>query len=110
MKNNNERKVLIIDDCRADLTLLKVHLQKMNLQSLLAQDAESGIEMAHAEQPDLILLDIMMPKVDGFQACRRLKADIRTASIPVIFVSSNDQCCDKPAALQVLVAWARFHN
>ena len=99
VKSEKTRKILAIDDSPIDLALLKVHLEKMGLTALLTRDAKMGIEMAVNEQPDLILLDVVMPDIDGFELCRRLKTDNRTSSIPVIFISANNQPCDKSAGL-----------
>lgn len=95
MKNNKLRKVLAIDDNPTDLALLKAHLKKMGLAALVTQDAKSGIEIAINQQPDLILLDVVMPDINGFEVCRRLKADTRTSSIPVMFISANEQSRNK---------------
>lgn len=99
IKRNKSRKVLAIDDSPIDLALLKVHLQKMGLTALLTQDAKMGVEMAISEQPDLILLDVVMPDISGFEVCKKLKADARTSDIPIIFISANDQPCNKSAGL-----------
>lgn len=101
-KNSNEpRKVLAIDDNPIDLALLKVHLQKMGLDVLLTHDAKTGIEMAVSEQPDLILLDVVMPGMDGFETCKKLKGNVHTSSIPIIFISANEEPCDKIAGLNI---------
>ncbi len=101
MKSNKLRKVLAVDDSPTDLALLKVHLQKMGLTALLTQNAKMGIAMALSEHPDLILLDVLMPELDGFEVCRRLKADVRTSSIPVIFLSGNKPSDNKIAGLEL---------
>ena len=101
MENHKPRKVLVIDDSPTDLALLKAYLQEMGFITLLAQDAETGMGMALGEHPDLILLDVVMPGIDGFEVCRKLKDDSRTCEIPVIFVSANEQSCDKVAGLKL---------
>ncbi|MCF7957344.1 MAG: diguanylate cyclase [Phycisphaerae bacterium] len=95
------RKILAIDDNPTNLALLKVHVGQMGMAILLASNACEGIEMALNEKPDLILLDIMMPEIDGFEVCKRLKADLRTADIPIIFVSAKDQTADKIKGLEL---------
>jgi diguanylate cyclase (GGDEF)-like protein/putative nucleotidyltransferase with HDIG domain len=95
------RRILVIDDSAADIILLKKHLQRMGLDVLSAEDGLQGMETALAEHPDVILLDIMMPGIDGFEVCKRLKADTVTSAIPVVFVSAKDQSCDKIAGLNV---------
>jgi diguanylate cyclase (GGDEF)-like protein len=101
MKTRRQRKVLVIDDSQANLILLKAHLGSMGLDALLAESAADGIRTAVEQKPDIILLDVMMPEIDGFEICRQLKADVRTSSIPVIFVSARDQSEDKVSGLKL---------
>jgi diguanylate cyclase (GGDEF)-like protein len=101
MKTRRQRKVLVIDDSQPNLVLLKAHLNSMGLIALLADNAKDGIAIANEQRPDIILLDVMMPEIDGFETCRRLKADVRTSSIPVIFVSARDQSEDKIGGLKL---------
>ncbi len=82
-------KVLCIDDDRLILHLLATLLQAKGYLPLTARDGPSGIETAKRERPILILLDIMMPGMDGFEVCRRLKADAQTRTIPVIILTST---------------------
>ena len=89
MKNEKQRKVLAIDDDPTNLAVLRSLLGKMDYIPLLEQTPEKGLELALREQPDIILLDIMMPGIDGYEVCRRLKVDPRTATIPVIFLSAK---------------------
>lgn len=96
-----QRKILVIDDSQPNLILLKAHLNSMGLVALLADNAIEGIAIAVEQKPDIILLDVMMPDIDGFEACRRLKADVRTSSIPIIFVSAKDQSEDKISGLKL---------
>lgn len=84
-------KVLIVDDSQINITLLKGNLKKMGLQSIPATDGKSALKLARSEKPDIILLDVMMPDMNGFEVCQKLKSDHRTNSIPVIFISAKDQ-------------------
>jgi len=95
------RKVLAIDDNRTNLALLKVHLSRMGLEVIMEEDGHKGPEVAVREQPDLILLDIMMPGIDGYEVCRRLKAGKSTSAIPIIFVSTKDSTPDKIMGLEL---------
>ncbi|MBN1766066.1 MAG: diguanylate cyclase [Sedimentisphaerales bacterium] len=95
------RKILAIDDNKTNLALLRVHLQQLGLTSIMADNARDGIELAIKEEPDVILLDIMMPDMDGFEACKKLKAEPRTEGIPVIFVSAKNTAEDKIAGLEM---------
>jgi len=94
MKTEKQRTVLVIDDDPTNLAVLRALLRKMDFIPWLEQTPEEGIDLALQEQPDLILLDIMMPSIDGYEVCRRLKADPRTATIPVIFLSAKCESDD----------------
>ncbi len=101
MRKNGNGKVLVVDDNQTNLVLVQAHLKNMGLEAILADNAIDGINAAIEHQPDVILLDIMMPDIDGFEACKRLKSDIRTASIPIIFVTAKDQSEDKISGLKL---------
>ncbi|MEI8189415.1 MAG: HD domain-containing phosphohydrolase, partial [candidate division NC10 bacterium] len=86
----NDLKILAIDDNRDNLTVLKaVVLDRLpGTRLLTALDGPKGLELARAEDPDVILLDIVMPGMDGFEVCRRLKAGERLQAIPVVFLTA----------------------
>jgi putative two-component system response regulator len=86
MQSNNLQKILIVDDEPADRILLRKILSK-NYVIAEASDGEEAADLAHSEKPDLILMDIMMPKVDGYNACYRIKQDPLTAEIPVVMLT-----------------------
>ena len=79
--------ILIIDDDPGSLAVVSEYLEKHHITVLIAEDGESGLERADYAQPDLILLDIMMPGMDGYETCRRLKEMESTRDIPVIFMT-----------------------
>jgi PAS domain S-box-containing protein len=79
--------ILIIDDEPANLRVMSNYLENFDLEVLIARDGEAGLQKAQYGQPDLILLDVLMPGIDGFETCRRLKADETTQDIPVIFLT-----------------------
>jgi len=87
--------ILIVDDTPANLRLLARVLEEHKLRVLVAQDGEEGLYRAQREQPNLILLDVMMPGIDGFETCRRLKQFDETCDIPVIFMSALSDHTDK---------------
>ena len=84
-------KALVIDDNADIRTIVCAVLQSANLglTVLTAQDGIEGIELATNERPDIVILDISMPDVDGFEVCRRLRADERTADVPVLMLTAN---------------------
>ncbi|NOQ80936.1 MAG: response regulator [Methylophaga sp.] len=87
--------ILIADDSPTELYVLKKMLDKHNHQVITAEDGEQAVEVTRNEMPDLILMDVVMPKLNGFQATRRLSKDPATQDIPVIIVSSKNQETDK---------------
>ncbi|WP_437579935.1 ATP-binding protein [Sorangium sp. So ce887] len=87
--------ILIVDDVPANLTVLMDHLECMGHQVLIAEDSEEALERARLMQPDLILLDVVMPDIDGFETCRRLKAAESTRDIPVLFMTCLSDAADK---------------
>lgn len=92
---SNSGTVLIVDDTPANITVLLSYLNSEGYTALVASDGESAIEQARYARPDLILLDIIMPGIDGFETCQRLKADAKTRDIPVIFLSALSETIDK---------------
>ena len=88
-------RVLVIDDSPTIVALLKRMLQQNQLVVLEAFDAESGIEIARREVPDLIFLDIVLPGMDGFNALRTLRRDPITKHLPIIMISGNAQATEQ---------------
>jgi DNA-binding response OmpR family regulator len=88
-------RVLIIDDSATIVALLRRMLRQNELATLEAGDAESGIELARAERPDLIFLDIVLPGMNGFAALRNLRKEPATRDIPVIMISGNEQATEQ---------------
>jgi diguanylate cyclase (GGDEF)-like protein/PAS domain S-box-containing protein len=93
--------VLIVDDTPDNLTLLSRILSSGRYSVKLANSGKSAIDMAIEIVPDLILLDVSMPEMDGFETCEKLKADDRTSQIPVIFISALDRTEDKVRGFKV---------
>jgi CheY-like chemotaxis protein len=87
-------RILICDDDPAILRVLQVNLEVEGYETLLAHHGEEALAIAIAEKPDLIILDIMMPRMDGYQTCDALKADPETKGIPVVFLSAKAQDSD----------------
>lgn len=86
--NQAPKTILVIDDTPDILKVLKRQLEHWGFRALVASSGEEGLAMAQAEHPDLILLDILMPRMKGREACTRLKANPATAGIPVIFLTA----------------------
>ena len=92
--------VLVIDDTPANLSLLN-NLLRAHYRVKLANCARRGLELAIDKQPDLILLDIMMPDMDGYDVCRRLKANAASAKIPVIFLTAKTDTADEEQGFEL---------
>lgn len=90
----SDTRALLIDDSPTIVFALKKILQSAGFITLDAADAESGIEVARVELPDLIFLDIILPNANGFAALRTLRRDPATAHIPVIMISGNEQATE----------------
>ncbi len=95
MNETNNGTVLIVDDTPTNLEVLQEVLANANYEVLVAIDGESAIEQVNYARPDIILLDVMMPGLDGFETCRRLKDNPETNSIPVIFMTALSETSDK---------------
>lgn len=97
--NNARQKLLIVDDTPANIQILHQIFQS-EYDIFFSTSGAGGIEVAKREQPDIVLLDIMMPEMDGYETCRILKADPTTASIPVIFVTAMGEEEDEAKGLE----------
>lgn len=93
--------VLIVDDTPANIGVIAGNLEERGYRVLVAQDGEEGLQRAEFVQPDLILLDVMMPQMDGFEVCRRLKKQVNTRDIPVIFMTARAEIEDKVNGFKV---------
>jgi len=87
--------ILVVEDEPKSLKLIRDLLQVSGYKTIEATDGEKGVELAKAKKPDLILMDIMMPKMDGYTACREIKMDKATKAIPVVMLTFLDQELNK---------------
>lgn len=92
---SSQNTILIIDDLPDNLLMLFDLLTKQNFKVLAAKNGPKGLQSAEFAQPELILLDVMMPGMDGFEVCQKLKADEKTRDIPVIFMTALTEIVDK---------------
>jgi CheY-like chemotaxis protein len=95
-----DRRILIVEDTPENRKLFRAVLRLDGAEVLEASSAQQGIEIAGRELPDLILMDIQMPGVDGLEATRRLRADARTSSIPIIAVTASVMERDRHQTLE----------
>jgi two-component system sensor histidine kinase ChiS len=99
--NNETEAILLVDDNPTNLQLLFETLDGRGYKLLIAKDGKTALSIARKAGPNLILLDIMMPEIDGYEVCRQLKADPATAEIPVIFLSALTDTKDKVQGLDL---------
>jgi len=88
-------KILIVDDERDIVETLVFMLKQKGYECIFANDGEEGLKLAKEEEPDLIILDVMMPKINGYKICRLLKYDARYKKIPIIMITARGQEQDK---------------
>ncbi len=93
-------RILIVEDNAMNLDMLSRRLARRGHTILTAGDGRSGIDTARAEQPELILMDLSLPEIDGWEATRRLKADAATAAIPVIALTAHAMDGDREKAVE----------
>lgn len=89
------RKILIVDDEPYILNILDFSLDAEGYRVLQASDGEEAMRMAQEQTPDLVVMDVMMPRLDGFETCKRLKEDVRTADIPVVLLTARNSREDR---------------
>lgn len=101
MSNDEIRKsvVLVVDDNRQNLELILAYLEDIECQTLSAEGGQQALEMIENDLPDLILLDVMMPKISGFEVCKKIKNNPRTEHIPVIMVTALNEIGDIEKAI-----------
>ena len=95
---DNKKTILIIDDEKPIVDILVYNLEKEGYNTLEANDGETGVEIALSQNPDLILLDIMLPKMDGLTVCKKIR---HTLNIPILMLSAKDEEIDKILGLEL---------
>jgi pilus assembly protein CpaE len=88
-------RILVVDDSQVTALVAKAHLEALGYQVQIAPDGPSGLQMAAERAPDLILLDVVLPGIDGFEVCRRMRKLSVTASVPIIMLTSKSSMADK---------------
>ncbi len=93
-------KILVVDDEDHIRRILKFQLEKHGYRVVLAENGEVALELVRREAPDLVILDLMMPKIDGFETCLRIRQNFQTAQIPIIMLTAKSELPDKIKGLQ----------
>lgn len=100
MIQNYKYKILVVDDTIDNIKIF-INLLSQDYDTFFAKDGVKALELVHSIKPDIILLDIVMPDMDGYEVCRRLKSDSRVADIPVIFITAKNQVEDETTGLDL---------
>lgn len=100
MSDNTRKTVLLVEDNEDNLVVYRTILEHVGYRVIEARDGEEGVARARQELPDLILMDISIPKIDGWEATQRLKADAATDAIPIIALTAHALEEDRQKALQ----------
>jgi DNA-binding response OmpR family regulator len=95
------KRILIIEDDPAVLRAISYMLEKEGYEVLTAVNGLEGLTKVKGENPDLLILDVMLPGIDGFEVCHRLRAEPQTAQLPILMLSAKGQAADKSMGLQV---------
>lgn len=90
-----KKRILVVDDEREIVNNLCMTLQMKDYETLKAYDGQEALDVVRKEKPDLVLLDIVMPKLNGYQVCRELKNDEATKSIPILMITAKTQESDR---------------
>jgi CheY-like chemotaxis protein len=93
-------KILLVEDNEMNRDMLSRRLQRKGYEVVLAMDGQSGVEMTQTQAPDLVLMDMSLPVLDGWEATRRLKADPATRHIPVIALTAHAMSSDREKAIE----------
>jgi len=97
----DKKRILIVDDEEDILKVLRFRLEANNYEVLSASDGQEGLNKARSEKPDLIILDLMLPKLDGYRVCRMLKFDESYKAIPIIMFTARAQTSDKELGMEM---------
>src|SRR6266850_1444170 len=93
-------KILLVEDNEMNRDMLSRRLERKGYSVVIAIDGQQGVAMAHSETPELILMDMSLPVIDGWEATRRLKADEQTKAIPVIALTAHAMSGDREKAIE----------
>jgi len=97
----DKKRILIVDDEEDILKVLKLRLEANNYEVLISTDGQDGLNKARSEKPNLVILDLMLPKLDGYKVCRMLKFDEKYKVIPVIMFTAKAQKKDEELGMEM---------
>ena len=85
------KRILLVDDSETSLMMARMILSKANYEILVAKDGQAGVETAAREKPDLVLLDVVMPRMNGFEVCKKIREDEGMKTVPIIMVTTRGE-------------------
>lgn len=97
----SEKKILVVDDEPDIVSSLSIRLRALGYEVITASDGKEALEKARAENPDLVLLDIMLPKLDGYKVCRMLKFDEKYKHIPIVLITAKVEDAHRKMGLEM---------
>lgn len=97
----NKKRILLVDDEKDMVFAVKMQLEAENFEVLTAADGQEALDKTHRDKPDIIILDVMLPKIDGYKVCRMLKFDKKYKNIPIIVLTARVQETDKKVGYEV---------
>jgi len=97
----DKKRILVVDDEEDILNILRFRLEANNYEVLVASDGQEGLNKARSEKPDLMILDLMLPKLDGYKVCRMLKFDEAYKSMPIIIFTARAQKKDEELSMEM---------
>jgi len=97
----DRKRILVVDDEEDILNVLRFRLEANNYEVLVASDGQEGLNKARSEKPDLMILDLMLPKIDGYKVCRMLKFDEAYKAIPIIIFTARAQKQDEELGMEM---------
>lgn len=101
MSSTSARKILIVEDEKDILQLVKLYLDKEGYRTVTAATGSEGLRQARAEKPDLVVLDLMLPEIDGLEVCKRLRSAPETAMLPIIMLTAKAEESDTVVGLEL---------
>ncbi|MDP2921874.1 MAG: response regulator [Candidatus Omnitrophota bacterium] len=97
----DKKKILIVDDEEDILKVLKFRLEANNYEVIVSSDGQDGLDKARSGNPDLMILDLMLPKIDGYKVCRMLKFDKKYSAVPIIMFTAKAQKKDEELGMEM---------
>lgn len=103
--SQKRKRILIIDDSPTVIKMLQIVLESKDYEVITAYDGETGLKKVYSDKPDIVILDIMLPDIDGYEVCERIKNNANSKDIPVIMLTAKDMGEDFNKAMEKKADW-----